>query len=224
MTERETTLYFVRHGESEANAAGRFAGQTDSPLTERGRQQAEAVAEVLAGVDFDHVISSDLSRARDTAEAIARRQGRSVEVYPDLREIDVGDAEGRLFEDLRTRPDWTPDAFVQWPGGESLEQAYVRAKRAVDRIAAEHPGSTVCVVGHGGITRILASHFLGLLPKLYRHHAPTRNTDITIVRTDGDTYRVEALFDDAHLDKPLSPEERAPIQLWDDAVKRKRAL
>jgi broad specificity phosphatase PhoE len=210
MSERETTLYFVRHGESEANAAGRFAGRMDSPLTPRGREQAEAVAEVLSRVGFDHVVSSDLRRARDTAEAIARRHGLRVEVHPDLAEIDVGDAEGKAFEDLRTRPDWTPDSFVQWPGGESLDQAFRRAKGAVDRIVAEHPGRTVCVVGHGGITRILVSHFLGLLPKLYRHHAPTRNTDITIVRTDGVTYRVEALFDDAHLDKPASPEERAP--------------
>ncbi|MBU6423779.1 MAG: phosphoglycerate mutase family protein, partial [Chloroflexi bacterium] len=88
----ETTLYFVRHGESEANAARRYAGQADSPLTERGRQQAEAVAAALRGVRLDRVVSSDLSRARDTAAAIAREHGLAVEVFPELREVDVGEA------------------------------------------------------------------------------------------------------------------------------------
>lgn len=204
----ETTLYLVRHAESEANAAGRFAGQADSPLTARGREQAEAVAEFLQKVRFDRVISSDLSRARDTAAAIARRQGLEVEAIRELREIDVGDAEGRPFDEMRQRPDWTPDGFVQWPGGESLDQAYARARRAIERIVAESPGRTVCVVGHGGIARILVSHFMGLLPKLYRHPRPTVNTDLTVVRTDGTSFRIEALFDDAHVARPPSPEER----------------
>lgn len=205
----ETTLYFVRHAESEANAAGRFAGQLDSPLTERGRGQAEAVADFLRNVRFDRVISSDLLRARDTAAAIARRQDLEVETTADLREIDVGVAEGRPFSDLRQRPDRPPDGFVQWPGGESLGQAAARARRAVERIVRQSPGATVCVVGHGGIARILVSEFMGLLPKLYRHPRPTNNTDLTIVRTDGATFRIEALFDDAHLARPPSPEERA---------------
>lgn len=209
MTGREpTTLYLVRHGESEANAAGRFAGQNDSPLTARGREQAESVARFLRNVRFDRVISSDLSRARDTAAAIARLQGRDVEVVPDLREIDVGDAEGKAFEEMRSRPDYTPDGFLQWPGGESLEAAATRARRAIDRIVAESPGKTVCIVGHGGIARILVSYFMGLLPKLYRHPRHTTNTDLTIVRTDGTTYRIEALFDDAHVGRAPSPEER----------------
>lgn len=206
----ETVLYLVRHGESEANAARWFAGQIDSPLTERGRAQAETVAEALREVRFDRVISSDLSRARDTAEAIARRHDLEVEVLPELREIDVGEAAGRAFEDARQRPDWTPDGFVQWPGGESLEDALARVSGVVDRIVAESPGKTVCVVGHGGVTRILVSHFLGMLPTLYRHPTPSTNTNITIVRTDGIAYRVDSLFEAGHLDQTPSPEERMP--------------
>lgn len=199
MTRAETTLYFVRHAESEANAASRFAGQLDSPLTEQGRRQAETVGEALKDVRFDRVVSSDLSRARDTAAAIARRHGLTVETFRDLREIDVGEAAGKQFEDARQRPDWTPDGFVQWPGGESLDQAYERARRTLDRIVAESAGGTVCIVGHGGIMRILVSHFMGLLPRLYHHPVPTTNTDVTVVRTDGSSYRIEALFDASHL-------------------------
>src|SRR5207248_196990 len=69
---KPTTFYFVRHGESEGNAAHVFTGQTDSPLTARGRQQAEIVADELAKVKFDRIVSSDLSRTRDTAEVIPK--------------------------------------------------------------------------------------------------------------------------------------------------------
>ncbi|MEK6620673.1 MAG: histidine phosphatase family protein, partial [Chloroflexota bacterium] len=197
----ETVLYLVRHGESEANAARRFAGQIDSPLTERGRAQAETVAEALREVRFDRVIASDLSRARDTAQAIARRQGLVLETFRELREIDMGQAAGKQFEDARQHPDWTPHGFVQWPGGESLEDALARASGGVERIVAESPGKTVCSGGHGGVTRILVSHFLELLPTLYRHPTPSANTNITIVRTDGITYRVDSLFEATHLDE-----------------------
>lgn len=196
----ETTLYLVRHGESEANAAGTFAGQHDSPLTELGRRQAEIVAEALKDVPFDRIVSSDLSRARDTAEAIARRHGRRVETFRDLREIDVGAAEGKKIEDARQRPDWTPDSFTQWPGGESLDAALARVRARVDRLVSEGPGTRICIVGHGGTTRILVSHYLGLLPKLYRHPTPSANTNITVVHADGATYRVESLFEATHLD------------------------
>ncbi|MGH2450136.1 MAG: histidine phosphatase family protein [Candidatus Limnocylindria bacterium] len=195
---REVTLYLVRHGESEANAARIFAGQRDSPLTERGRRQAEAVAETLAPIRFDRVVSSDLSRCRDTAEAIARRQGRAVEVFPELREIDVGTAAGQPFDELKGLPTWTDGAFVQWPGGESLEQVLTRVTAVIDRIVSGSPGQTVCVVGHGGVTRILVSHYLGLLPELDR--SPATNTNITVISTDGLTYRVHRLFGADHLD------------------------
>jgi len=199
MRRPDTVLYLVRHGESEANAAQRYAGQTDSPLTERGRAQARTVATALRSVRFDRVISSDLSRARDTAAIVAGEHGLEVEVFPELREIDVGEAAGSAIEDAKQRFDWGPGRFVEWPGGESLEQVRERAFSAIDRIVAASPGKTICVVGHGGVTRILISHFLGLLPELYRHHSPTENTNVTVIRTDGLTYRVESLFEAPHL-------------------------
>src|SRR2546428_13930841 len=75
---KSTTFYLVRHGESEANAARRFAGQSDSPLTDRGRQQAEAVAEELANEKFDRIVSSDLSRTREKTDALAKPRGPPV--------------------------------------------------------------------------------------------------------------------------------------------------
>lgn len=196
MTE-PTTFYFVRHGESEANAARRFAGQSDSPLTERGRQQAEAVARELAKVRFDKVVSSDLSRTRDTAEVIARQQGVPVEVVPELREVDGGEVTGRLFDEVAGLPGWRDDGFVAWPGGETLEHVIARTLGAIDRLAHENPGKTICIVGHGGVNRILLSHFLGILPRLDR--SPATNTSISVVVTDGKTHRVERLFAADHI-------------------------
>jgi len=196
MTE-PVTFYFVRHGESEANAARRFAGRTDSPLTERGRHQAEAVAETLAKVHFDRIISSPLARCRDTAVVIARRHQLPVDLEPDLVEIDVGEKTGAPFDEVAGLPEWRDDGFVAWPRGETLEAVLSRAHRVITRIAAESAGQRVLVVGHGGVTRILMSHFLGMLPRLDR--SPATNTNISVVVSDGLTHRVERLFTDAHL-------------------------
>lgn len=196
MTE-PVTFYLVRHGESEANAAHRFAGRTDSPLTELGRQQAEAVAEALANVPFDRIVSSPLSRCRDTALVVARPHQLPVDLEPDLVEIDVGERTGTPFDEVRGLPEWRDDGFVAWPRGETLDQVLSRAHRVITRIAAESAGKRVLVVGHGGVTRILMSHFLGLLPRLDRSVAT--NTNVSVVVSDGLTHRVERLFTDAHL-------------------------
>ncbi|TMF82149.1 MAG: histidine phosphatase family protein [Chloroflexi bacterium] len=200
---RPTTFYFVRHGESEGNAARVFTGQTDSPLTERGRQQAEAVADELASVKFDRIVSSDLSRTRDTADVIAKRHGMRVEVVPELREIDVGDRTGKTFDETRGLPNWNDDGFVAWPGGETLDQVVARTLGAIERLTRESPGKTILVVGHGGVNRILLSHFLGILPKLDR--TPATNTNVSVVHTDGKTHTVERLFAADHMSNAERP-------------------
>ncbi|HLQ04825.1 MAG TPA: histidine phosphatase family protein [Verrucomicrobiae bacterium] len=192
-----TTFFFVRHGESEANAAHRFSGRTDSPLTERGRKQAEVVAAALDAVPFDRIVATPLSRSLDTALVIGRRRKMPVDVVNDLIEIDVGDRTGATFDEIRGLPDWKDDGFVAWPSGETLEQVLERALRAVRRIHRESEGGTVLVIGHGGVTRILVSHFLGILPKLDR--SPATNTNVTVIVTDGETGRVERLFESAHI-------------------------
>jgi broad specificity phosphatase PhoE len=192
-----TTFFFVRHGESEANAAHRFSGRVDSPLTEKGRRQAALVADALADVAFDRIVATPLSRSLDTALAIARRRKMPVEVEPDLIEIDVGERTGAAFDEVRGLPEWRDDGFVAWPGGETLEQVLERGLRAIRRLARETPGGTVLVIAHGGVTRILVSHFLGILPRLDR--SPATNTNVTVIVSDGDSSRVERLFESAHV-------------------------
>ena len=192
-----TTFYFVRHGESEGNAARIFTGQSDSPLTGRGRRQAAAVADELAKVKFDRIVSSDLARSRDTAEVIAKRRGITVEVVKELREIDVGERTGKTFDETAGMPGWNDEGFVAWPGGETLEQVLARTLGAIERLTRESPGKTILIVGHGGVNRILLSHFQGILPKLDR--TPGGNTNISVVHTDGKTHTVERLFATDHV-------------------------
>ncbi|CAN5163962.1 hypothetical protein BH18CHL2_BH18CHL2_02130 [soil metagenome] len=152
---------------------------------------------MLEPVRFDRIVTSDLSRTRETAEIIARRQAAPVETLTELREIDAGSAVGKSFDELEALPEWREGSFTEWTGGESLAEVLERGLAAVSRIVAESPGRTICVVGHGGMTRILLSHFLGVLPRLDPY--PGRNTAVSVVVTDGVVHRVERLGDDAHV-------------------------
>lgn len=192
-----TTFFFVRHGESEANLARVFSGRRDSPLTERGRAQAVTVADALAQVPFDRIVATPLSRSRDTALVVARRRRMPVEIVRDLIEIDVGDKTGAAFDEVAGLPDWKDDGFISWPNGETLDLVVHRALSALKALHQETPGGTVLVIGHGGVTRILVSHFLGILPKL--DASRQTNTAVTVIITDGLTGRVERLFESAHL-------------------------
>jgi len=155
------------------------------------------VARALRPVHFDRIVASTLSRTTDTGAEIAAGRGIPVETYADLREIDLGDAAGKPFDELKGLPSYTSDGFTQWPGGESLDQVVARAMGVIDRLVAESPGKTICIVGHGGVTRILVSGFMGVLPKLIR--VPATNTNITIVSHDERGYVVQEMFKDTHV-------------------------
>jgi probable phosphoglycerate mutase len=149
---RVTTLLLVRHAETDWNAERRWQGHADVPLNARGLEQAQMLAQQLAGQPVDAIYASDLSRARDTAAAVGARLGVDVVVDPDLREIDVGPIEGLTAEEAR--------GFEGWHG-EPKEAHAERVLRAVRRIAERHPGERVLVVTHGGSLRRVHEH-LGL--------------------------------------------------------------
>jgi alpha-ribazole phosphatase/probable phosphoglycerate mutase len=167
-----TTILLARHGESDWNRAKRWQGHADRPLTERGRQQARALAERLSETALDAVCSSDLRRARETAEIVARRQGIKVHVLADLREVDVGSWSGLTRAEAEKR---FPEAFRRWKAGgegwtdgETYEQLTQRVVRAIRRIAAEHPHERVLVVAHGGTIRAVHAAALGIDVHAYR--------------------------------------------------------
>jgi broad specificity phosphatase PhoE len=138
-----TTLLLVRHGETDWNAEGRLQGHTDRPLNDYGRRQAGALAEELAADSIDAAYSSDLARARETAEIVAARLGLAVSVDPGLREKNWGSWEG-LTPDERLKVDYV---------GESTQAHRERTLASLLAIAERHPGERVLVVTHGGSVR-----------------------------------------------------------------------
>jgi 2,3-bisphosphoglycerate-dependent phosphoglycerate mutase len=189
---RPTLVILARHGESDWNAAGRYQGHADRPLTGRGRLQAEELAARLAKVPLDAVYSSDLMRARDTALPVAEAHGLGVDTLPELREVDVGSWSGLTREEAQQR---FPEGFrrwlrweLAWEDGESYEAMGARVVDAVCRVAARHPGGSILVVSHGGSIRAVHAAAAGIDVGTYRRlHPVTPNADLgaVLVGPDG---------------------------------------
>jgi probable phosphoglycerate mutase len=151
-----TTILLARHGETDWNRQGRFQGHADPPLNELGRAQARELAERLAATPFDAVYSSDLLRARETAEILATSHDVPVITDAGLREVDVGSWSGLTRAEISER---FPDA--EHHDGETREEHLARVLETVERIAHTHPGERILVVSHGGSLRALRRHCTG---------------------------------------------------------------
>lgn len=153
-----TNIYIIRHGESEWNAVSRWQGAADPPLSDRGKEQAIYLAEHFPDLPVTRVFSSDQVRAHDTAKPLATRFNQSIELEPDLREIDVGSWSGFTRAEIAEREPGALDSYFQgkkgWQGGETYEQHEARAAdmaRKLDEVDDEH----VIVMSHGGTIRAL---------------------------------------------------------------------
>jgi probable phosphoglycerate mutase len=150
-------IVVVRHGETEWSISGRHTSSTDLPLTERGRERARALAELLAGWSFSLVLCSPLRRARETCELAGF--GDVAELCEDLREWDYGEYEGLTTPEIRERdPNWS-----LWrdgcPGGETPEQVGVRADRALARL---REAGDAAAFAHGHILRVVTARRLAM--------------------------------------------------------------
>ena len=162
-------LVLARHGQSVSNAVRRFQGVQDVALSELGARQAEALGQAIRRLRITAVYTSPLERARRTAEIAAA--GLDVPLTPvhDLRELSLGEWEGRTVEEIRALPG---DPYEQWvrdpvaclpPGAEPLPEVQARVVSAMANIAAAHPnGQQVLVVCHGGVISAYLAHCLGL--------------------------------------------------------------
>ncbi len=156
-----TRILAVRHGETAWNRDTRIQGHTDIALNDHGRWQAEQLAQALHAEPIAACYASDLSRARETAQAVAERHGLPVQVHIGLRERGFGSFEGKTWAELEAG--W-PVEIESWrkrvpnfapPGGESLLQLQARVVATVDELAARHPGEQVLMVAHGGVLDML---------------------------------------------------------------------
>lgn len=163
-----TEMVLVRHGQTDWNLEGRYAGQADVPLNAVGVAQAHELAERLAGRRFDCLYSSDLQRARTTAGILGARLGLPVCVDPRLREIDQGEWEAELFTVLVQR--YTSEltersrnpVYSRPPGGESIAEVARRVIQAADDIARAHPDGSALLVAHGITLSVLICQTRGI--------------------------------------------------------------
>jgi len=150
-----TEFCLVRHGQTDWNLQGRYQGQSDVPLNAAGLMQAQVLARRLAGERFDAIYTSDLARARQTAEAIAALQKLPVHLDTRLREINLGEWEGMLVDTISARYAglWqqrqVDPARMQAPGGETAGQVLLRITAALDDISLGYPSARVLIVSHG---------------------------------------------------------------------------
>jgi broad specificity phosphatase PhoE len=162
-----TKLILVRHGETEWNRVEIFRGRIDIDLNETGIKQAELLAEYLSEIKIDAIFSSPLKRAVKTAEIIADRQKRNVDITEGLIDFNYGKWQGLSHEEVKEKyeelyRDWLnrPDQ-VKIPGGESLEDVRRRAVAVVEKIIANN-GGTAVLVSHRVVNKVLICALLGL--------------------------------------------------------------
>ena len=155
-------FYFLRHGETTWNAAGKTQGQLNSPLSDKGRAQAEEAGEALKGEPIARIVASPLDRAFHTAEAVARHHGIEIQPDPELMECHLGDHQGEAHGP------WLKEYFrgnYAPPNGETFQQFCERVWTAMQRAVALGPNTLI--VAHGGLW-IAARQYVTVAPNLDR--------------------------------------------------------
>jgi len=164
---QRTRIYLVRHGQVEGHEEKRYNGQINVALTQLGREQSDRVCVCLADISLSAVYSSDLDRSRYCAELIATAHHLPACTHKSLRELNIGDWEGRTWAELQEAypDDWQERhrdlVNFQVPGGESLQDAADRIRPTLAKIVADHPNGDVAVVAHGGANRIILLDAIG---------------------------------------------------------------
>lgn len=177
-----------RHGQTAWNAGYRFQGQLDIELDDVGRAQAARASRLLAALSPSAIISSDLARARETADALALVTGLPVSVDKRLREIDVGSWSGLTFAEVSERfpgeaAEWADGREGRRGGGESLVEVGARAFEAVSEALVSLPaGETLVVATHGACGRAVIASLLGLPTASWRALGSLANCSWSIVR------------------------------------------
>jgi broad specificity phosphatase PhoE len=201
----KTTIYIIRHGQSEENiledknSFGVF-DEFESSLSEKGREQAALIAEKLKDVDFDEIYSSDLRRAQETAEAIAKNKNKKVKLDNSIREVHYGKYHGQ-FSKVQQQVEAAIKLLAeeekmkyQFEDMEIEENAVDRFTKFIKKITNENSGKTIAVVNHGKIMRLfLIKNGFGKYDEIPR--GSLKNTGYFIIEsTDGENFKITETF------------------------------
>ena len=181
----------MRHGETVENVEGIMQGQLPGRLSELGKKQAKLVGERLKEEKIDVIISSDLQRAVDTAEEIAKYHlGIEIDLAPGFREWNRGDYEGKKPEDVPPEfmgVDLNKNPDFAFPGGESIKDTYHRVEKTFKKVLERHMGKTVLIMGHGVVLRAIMRIIknIGVEGEFDLPNMPNTSVSIYNIKKDG---------------------------------------
>ncbi len=206
----KTQIILVRHGQTAWNEPGeRIRGRSDVPLSEEGLAQAQATARYIAARwPLAAVYSSPLSRAMETARAIAEAQGLRAQPLDGLVDLSFGEWEGLTLDEVKAR---YPDLWQAWreaphtvhfPGGESLDDVRRRCTETLREVVERHPGETVALVAHRVVNQVLLCAVLDLGNDHF-WHVVQDTCAVNRIEWNGKFYSVALMNDTSHLWRPL---------------------
>lgn len=200
-----TTMLVIRHGQSISNLQHIFTGHLDLPLTDLGHAQAGVTAQYIKeNFNVDRVYASDLRRAYDTGNAVARLFGLTVQTDQRLREIFAGEWEGKTFDELTEQyPNYTVFrsniGLCATDGGETVAQLSERALEGFRDIAEQNNGSTIVIATHATPIRALQCHCEGKSLAQMKDVPWVTNASVTVVEYDNGSFRLREVCHDSHL-------------------------
>ena len=201
-------LILVRHGQTEWNAGGRYQGQSNVALSDTGRKQARFLAERFPVRQLDAIYTSDLDRAKETAECVGKRLGLTVCPEKAFRELSFGDWEGLTYQEISLR--WpeeaeklftAPDELVI-PHGETFRDLQKRALDKIYSLYEQHIDQTVAVFAHGAINKTILAGLMHI-PLHYLWSLRQDNTAVNILRLDDGYVMVELINSTSHLGEDM---------------------
>lgn len=192
-------LYFVRHGETEANKDKLYYGENESSLTEKGRGQAEKLSKLLKNIQFDYIYISEKKRTLETAKIIVKEDFKRFIIDSRINEMNLGKFEGKNYNRIK---EFYPKQWEDWcrhwktavpPGGESYLQFYTRVKSFLEGILKNNRGKNILVVTHAGVIKSIYCYILNNTMDSFWKFA-SHNGDLSIIKYEYENLYIDSII------------------------------